>query len=115
MVVVAVSDMASEAGDINDQISELDASLEDLVSDIIQSRSLHPPQSCHWYDLEDEERRQLVLERIDEALSVTEEDEDEDENAFLTYPSVRDWANVHYQLGYGLMRLQSCLASLETV
>ena len=50
--------------------------------------------------MDEEERRQLVLERVEEALSVTEEVE---EDAFLTYPSVGDWANVSYEPGYGLL------------
>ena len=87
-------------GDIIDQVSELTASLNALLSDNILSRSLHPPQSSEWHDMEEDERRQLVLERIEEALSVTEEGE---EDAFLTYPSVGDWANVRYEPGYGLL------------
>ena len=92
--------MTSGEGDTIDYVSEINASLEELVSDSILSRSLQPPLSSEWHDMEEEERRQLILERIEEALGVTEEEE---EDAFLSYPSVGDWANVRYAPGYGLL------------
>ena len=46
--------------------------------------------------MDEEEWRQLVLERVEEALGVTEEAE---EDVFLIYPSVGDRPNVHYEPG----------------
>ena len=54
--------------------------------------------------MDEEEWRQLVLERFEEALSVTEEAE---EDAFLTYPSVGDRPNVHYEPGQGLLPVKT--------
>ena len=94
---LVTTEMAS--GDTTPVIA-LFASLEDLVSDIRESWSLYPPQPSEWQDMEEGVRREHVLERLEEALSVTEEEADV---AHLTYPSVGDWSNVHYHPGYGLL------------
>ena len=57
--------------------------------------------TCEWYQLDYDLRRQLIIDRIDTLLTGVQTD------GSLFYPNMRDWNNVTFHPGYGLLSLQN--------
>ena len=77
---------------------------------VLEFHSASPPAEVNsWYEMQPEERRQEILARVEECLS-----EQMSGQPRFIYPS-REWYNVYYHRGYGLLPVSPEHLGLSTI
>ena len=59
-----------------------------------------PPLNCKWYQMNVTQKQSLAMEIINDTLNEART------SPYLSYPCLRDWSNVSFHPGYGLVPVE---------